>query len=292
MSIFGARVISNSFLRRVISTDFLASSNRFIRSAAVYHSKYQSSCKMSSESTKNIKYLTQNEAIEIDQQLFNEYAFSVDQLMELAGLSCANAVTDSFPKGNVLVVVGPGNNGGDGFVCARHLKLFGYTPSVLYAKPSNTDLMKRLQTQVTKMGIDFVSVDSVTNNPSDISKNYSLIIDAMFGFSFKPPLRAPFDAIIDAVVKSNVPVFCIDIPSGWHVEKGPSPGECSSDASERIIKPSALISLTAPKLCAQHIPKGCVHYLGGRFVPQSLADQHLLNLPPYPSTNCFLKLSS
>lgn len=75
-----------------------------------------------------MKYLRQDEAQKIDQELFNEYSFSVDQLMELAGLSVAVALTKAYPRGethpNVLVCSGPGNNGGDGLVAARHLKMF------------------------------------------------------------------------------------------------------------------------------------------------------------------------
>uniref|UniRef100_A0A0R3TWU1 NAD(P)H-hydrate epimerase n=1 Tax=Rodentolepis nana TaxID=102285 RepID=A0A0R3TWU1_RODNA len=76
-------------------------------------------------------YFSQEEAQKIDEELFNEYAFSVDQLMELAGFSCAVAIQQAYPKssmktsdGGVLICCGPGNNGGDGLVCARHLKLF------------------------------------------------------------------------------------------------------------------------------------------------------------------------
>lgn len=63
-----------------------------------------------------IKYLNQEEATNIDLELFNEYHFSVDQLMELAGLSCSHAIAKEFPvdekgKKEVLVVAGPGNNG-------------------------------------------------------------------------------------------------------------------------------------------------------------------------------------
>lgn len=73
----------------------------------------------------SIIFYSQNEAIAIDQELFTEYGFSVDQLMELAGLSCANAVVRLANKcDDILVISGPGNNGGDGLVCARHLKLF------------------------------------------------------------------------------------------------------------------------------------------------------------------------
>lgn len=63
-----------------------------------------------------MKYLNQEEATNIDLELFNEYKYSVDQLMELAGLSCAHAVAKCYPQNDVskpiLVCCGPGNNGG------------------------------------------------------------------------------------------------------------------------------------------------------------------------------------
>ncbi|XP_048476296.1 NAD(P)H-hydrate epimerase-like [Rhincodon typus] len=87
--------------------------------------------KCSTGGEKSVKYLGQEEAQAIDQELFSEYKFSVDQLMELAGLSCATAIAKAYPLSSlrketptVLVLCGPGNNGGDGLVCARHLKLF------------------------------------------------------------------------------------------------------------------------------------------------------------------------
>lgn len=46
----------------------------------------------------NMKFLNQEEAINIDLELFNQYKFSVDQLMELAGLSCATAIAKCYPK--------------------------------------------------------------------------------------------------------------------------------------------------------------------------------------------------
>ena len=74
---------------------------------------------------------SQSEAAAIDEELFTEYAFSVDQLMELAGHACAVAIARLYPResvdkndGALLVCCGPGNNGGDGLVCARHLKHF------------------------------------------------------------------------------------------------------------------------------------------------------------------------
>ncbi len=55
--------------------------------------------------------------------------FSVDQLMELAGLSVAQAVRAEYSPSShkrVLIIAGPGNNGGDGLVAGRHLYHFGY----------------------------------------------------------------------------------------------------------------------------------------------------------------------
>ena len=75
-------------------------------------------------------FLGQEAAQQLDQDLFNECGFAVEQLMEMAGLSVAVALAKAYPLGSlkgtpsVLVCCGPGNNGGDGLVAARHLKLF------------------------------------------------------------------------------------------------------------------------------------------------------------------------
>jgi NAD(P)H-hydrate epimerase len=227
----------------------------------------------------NIKYLSQQEATAIDKELFDDYGFSVDQLMELAGLSAAQSVFSLYDKCKTLVLVGPGNNGGDGFVCARHLKLFGFDPHILYPKTSKNDLMQRLVKQTQLMDIPHLSA-----LPSNI-EDYALVIDAVFGFSFKPPMREPFGKIFSKVVESKVPIFSIDIPSGWDVENGPP-----TDSDMPSLSADALISLTAPKLCAKHF-KGRAHFLGGRFVPRSLEQKYSLNLPQYDGSLGFMRLS-
>ncbi|XP_071444123.1 NAD(P)H-hydrate epimerase [Hetaerina americana] len=230
-----------------------------------------------------MKYLGQEEAINIDQELFQEYRFSVDQLMELAGLSCALAMSKCYPlkEGNssLLVCCGPGNNGGDGLVCARHLKHFGYLPVIFYPKPTPKPLYENLTIQCKTLDIPFL--DHMPDF-QEINSMYMLVVDALFGFSFRPPARPQFAEILNTLHKVSTPLCSIDIPSGWDVESGPP---------ESGLQPDMLISLTAPKKCALYF-KGKHHYLGGRFVPPQLASKYELHLPKYPANELCLKLSS
>jgi NAD(P)H-hydrate epimerase len=76
-----------------------------------------------------------------------EVGFTLDMLMELAGQAIANVVVklkDEKSISKVLVLVGPGNNGGDGLVCARHLKMMGFNVDIAMYKPTNNPLFKRL----------------------------------------------------------------------------------------------------------------------------------------------------
>ncbi|XP_075699490.1 NAD(P)H-hydrate epimerase [Rhinoderma darwinii] len=231
-----------------------------------------------------LKYLSQAEAQAVDEELFNEYKFSVDQLMELAGLSCATAIAKAYPVSSftstlptVLIICGPGNNGGDGLVCARHLKLFGYEPAVHYPKRPNKTLFENLTTQCQKMDIPFLA--EFPQEAEVIDGAYNLVIDAIFGFSFKGAVREPFGSILNTLKRITIPIASVDIPSGWDVEKGNPNG----------LQPDMLISLTAPKQSAIHFC-GRYHYLGGRFVPAALQKKYNLHLPDYPDTECVRRL--
>lgn len=86
-----------------------------------------------------------------------ELGFSVEQLMELAGLSVASAIHAEytplqFPR--VLVIAGPGNNGGDGLVAARHLTHFGHQVQVIHFVPLG----------FSEHSTDFVSASEQSNS--------------------------------------------------------------------------------------------------------------------------------
>ncbi|KAM4725281.1 NAD(P)H-hydrate epimerase [Anableps anableps] len=261
----------------------LAQTGTCSASAAADCNRNRLSSRAASTMAHAVRYLGQEEAQKIDEELFSEYGFSVDQLMELAGLSCATAVTRAYPlsslvkaRPSLLVICGPGNNGGDGLVCARHLKLFGYEPTILYPKRPSKLLFQGLTTQCEKMEIPFL-----TEMPEAevIDEAYNLVIDAIFGFSFKGAVREPFGSILDVLKKTTVPIASIDIPSGWDVEQGSADG----------LQPDMLISLTAPKKSAS-LFRGRYHFLGGRFVPPALEEKYRLSLPPYPGTDCVFQL--
>ena len=83
-----------------------------------------------------------------------------------------------------------------------------------------------------------------------------VLVDALFGFSFKPPVRESFSSVLSSLARSRTPVASVDVPSGWHVEEG--------DVDGLGLMPALLISLTTPKRCARHF-QGKFHYLGGRW---------------------------
>jgi NAD(P)H-hydrate epimerase len=118
--------------------------------------------------------------------------------------------------------------------------------------------LKNLLTQNRTLG---VRIHDQVESPSEKLAGYDIVVDAIFGFSFDPKggVREPFASILSLLrnLDDKLPIVSIDIPSGWDVEQG--------DTMGIGLRPKVLVSLTAPKKCAQAF-KG-LHYLGGRFVP-------------------------
>lgn len=240
------------------------------------------------------KVVSSKLAAEIDQELMGpQVGFTLQQLMELAGFSVAQAVSREFPldkfnvNKHVFVIAGPGNNGGDGLVCARHLKLFGYNPIVYYPKRSErNEFYKQLVSQLNFFKVPILSQEGDGADWLEYLKPETTlcVVDAIFGFSFKPPLREPFKSILDQLheLQDDVPIVSIDVPSGWDVDEGP--------ISENSIKPSVLVSLTVPKPCSTHITSKTSHYVGGRFITREFANKYGFEPFNYESVDQVLKL--
>ncbi|MCJ1356364.1 MAG: hypothetical protein MMC33_006359 [Icmadophila ericetorum] len=219
-----------------------------------------------------LRTLPASAAAALDKDLLSTGAFSLDQLMELAGLSVSQAIYRVHPptpkNTKVLVVCGPGNNGGDGLVAARHLWYCGYKPTVCYPKQSKSELYQRLVTQLKNLDVPF------TDDFPDALSQTSHVVDAIFGFSFSGEVRSPFDSIISAMQKASVPVTSVDAPSSWDIETGPPETGPGKD-----FMPQALISLTAPKPLVSFYQGR--HFVGGRFLPPKIAEMYHLDMPEY-----------
>jgi len=227
-----------------------------------------------------ITFLNKEEAQEIDKELMSpSVGYSIQQLMELAGLSVAQSIMDCFPLDTfrrVIVVCGPGNNGGDGLVAARHLRQFGYIVEVCYPKPSQkaiyTDLMKQLEQYGVHISKDF----------SVASGSFDLIVDAVFGFSFSGEIRPPFDSVLKEMNESGIKRVAVDIPSGWDVEEGDSRG--------LFTPPECVVSLMLPKRCMETCKFSGTHYLGGRFIPDAVRLKYGFKVPHFPGSQQFVRL--
>ncbi|KAI3423767.1 uncharacterized protein J3R85_010768 [Psidium guajava] len=126
--------------------------------------------------------------------------------------------------------------------------------------------------------------------PLDLPSEFDILLEAVFGFSFHGAARSPFNDMIrrsgdmqkiDQANKKSPAIFSMDIPSGWYVEEG--------DVSGEGIQHDLLVSITTLKLCAKQF-HGPHHFLGGRFVPQPIAEKYNLRLPPYPGTSMCVRI--
>lgn len=137
-----------------------------------------------------------------------------------------------------------------------------------YPKRSSNALYQRLTQQLVDLGVPF------TDDFQGALKETHHVIDALFGFSFSPPIREPFPAVIAAMRDAGVPVTSVDAPSGWGVETGPP-----EEGPAKGFMPDALVSLTAPKPLVRYY-RGR-HFVGGRFVAPGIAEKYGVDIPEY-----------
>ena len=219
--------------------------------------------------------ITAATAAALDARLFALYP--LPQLMEAAGHAVAAACSLSFPLAThptCAVLVGPGNNGGDGLVAARHLAAFGYRATVISPRPPPPGSHNAaLHAQLAALG---VPVAELPASEAEL-RGFSFLVDAVFGFSFRGPLiKPPFAALLAAAAACGAPILSVDVPSGWAVDEATPPPLPS-------LRPTVLLSLTFPKPCATGFETTCsgAHWVGLRgVVPPALAAE--LGLPELP----------
>ncbi len=129
-------------------------------------------------------------------------------LMERAGCAVAQAVIVRHPKGSrVVVVAGPGNNGGDGFVAARLLAARGYSVQVLLVGEAS-----RLKGDAA-LAAQTWDGPVIRAEPGELS-GAAVVIDALFGAGLDRPVEGVARAMIEAMNAQPAPIIAVDLPSG------------------------------------------------------------------------------
>ncbi len=177
-----------------------------------------------------------------------EAGIPMHTLMENAGQAVARFAHTHFPGAPILILCGKGNNGGDGFVAARAL-LEIQTPVRVLLLGSATDVKREAAAALAALrahpAANFREAHTEADLQSALSGvsliGISLIIDAVVGTGFKPPLRGLAAIARDLLATSQVPVLSVDLPSGWDAD---SAAQSAPDA----FRADAVVTFTAPKL--------------------------------------------
>ena len=164
------------------------------------------------------------------------------QMMENAGRAVAEAIMERFTSDKrILIVCGPGGNGGDGLAAARHLAAMGYSVHVLLlGDPSDirVEETERNWEAVEAMGL---SIDlEVVRDSSEIRlPEADVIVDALVGIGVKGALRPPFREMVEAINSSKAFKVAVDLPSGLQADTGRAEGA--------VVEADLTITLHKPK---------------------------------------------
>ncbi|MCL2161676.1 MAG: NAD(P)H-hydrate dehydratase [Betaproteobacteria bacterium] len=173
-------------------------------------------------------------------------------LMERAGRAAAEdaARLIASRSGPVLIVCGPGNNGGDGFVLARELRRSGRETIVVFAGDSN-----RLPRDAAHAHAEFLRAggETLADLPAMPEGGWALVVDALFGIGLQRPIEGRIREWIDILDTLPVPRLAIDIPSGLEADTGRVLGTCLSatHTTTFIAFKPGLLTLDGPDHCGE-----------------------------------------
>lgn len=150
-----------------------------------------------------------------------EQAHGSAGLMEKAGLAVATLARELLPGGAyaILVIAGPGNNGGDAFVAARHLKSWWLQVDVLFTGDRNRLPPDAAAAHDAWLAAGGMMLAALADKP------YDLIVDGLFGIGLAKPLQGDYPDLVRQINALDAPVLAIDVPSGLCADTGRILGE-------------------------------------------------------------------
>ncbi len=199
-------------------------------------------------------------------------------LMESAGLAAAEVARRWAGErgGRIVVLAGPGNNGGDALVAARWLRNWFHDVAVVFAG----DVQRLPPEAATAYRAFFEAGGTMMSEPGPGTAKPALIVDGLFGIGLARPLDAPFAALVAWANASGAPIVALDVPTGLDAQTG--------QAREPVIRASATATFIAlkPGLLTADGPDVCgdvtVHALDLTAATDS-ARGHLLRWPALAS---------
>lgn len=162
-------------------------------------------------------------------------------LMENAGKAVADVIMARYSPHRTLVVCGKGNNGGDGFVVARHLMLNGFKVTVLLlGRPEDVKPGPAAENlaKLYDLGIDIVEAGKPEALHPVTFQNFQLIVDAVLGTGTRGTPRGLEREAIELINLSGAPKVSIDVPSGL---------DCHTGRCDLCVRPDLAVTFHAPK---------------------------------------------
>jgi hydroxyethylthiazole kinase-like uncharacterized protein yjeF len=194
-----------------------------------------------------MQILTSAEMAATDRRTATEFGVPLPILMENAGRAVAKFCLRRFAASRrVVVLCGKGNNGGDGFVAARVLAAAGVAVRVVLlgsledVKGEAAGALQRMRQEAVSVVLDEVKDESGLRAVSDVLGGAELIVDAVVGTGFRPPLRGLAVVAREMIEQLDMPVVAVDLPSGWDADS-------MAQTAEGAYRAEAVVTFTAPK---------------------------------------------
>lgn len=212
----------------------------------------------------------------IDRLAVEEFGIDLLQMMEQAGSHLAEVARIELGgelRGRELVVaIGPGNNGGGGLAAARHLANRGARVQVILARPALRMTDAARHQLATLLAMDMSCCVATYDLPPDrldaLLERADLVVDAVLGYNGRGAPEGEVAALIASVGAAGRPVVSLDLPSGLDADTGTVPGVA--------VTANATLTLALPKVGLLHA-EGPVRagrlYLGDLGLPAALYDR-------------------
>jgi ADP-dependent NAD(P)H-hydrate dehydratase / NAD(P)H-hydrate epimerase len=194
-----------------------------------------------------MQILTAAEMAATDRRTAEQFGVPLPTLMENAGTAVAHFCLRWFAAAeHVVVLCGKGNNGGDGFVAARVLAEAGVVVRVILlgradeVKGEAAGALGRIRDEASSVALDEAADEAALRALGDVLRDAELIVDAVVGTGFRPPLRGLAAVARELLAAVDAPVVAVDLPSGWDADS-------TAQTAEGAFRADAVVTFTAPK---------------------------------------------